>query len=70
MNSIKIELIYQEILDGKRKRFPPNTWNEDINFDLSRRVTKYLIEHVLQWDLDNIRQGWNQKLIQKMKLTT
>ncbi|MEC0033308.1 hypothetical protein P4L29_02470 [Bacillus cereus] len=70
MNSIKIEQIYQEILDGKRKRFPPNTWNEDINFDLSIRVTKYLIEHVLQWDLDDIREGWNQKLIQKMKLAT
>ncbi|MGH0803511.1 hypothetical protein ACQVTZ_26810 [Bacillus cereus] len=67
---ISIEQIYQEILDGDRKRFPRHTWNEDINFDLSRRVTKYLIEHVLQWDLDNIREGWSQKLIQKMKLTT
>ncbi|HDR7454959.1 TPA: hypothetical protein QCX53_005085 [Bacillus cereus] len=70
MNSITIELIYQEILDGKRKRFPSYTWNEDKNFELSRRVTKYLIDHVLQWDRDAIRQGWNQKLIQKMKLST
>ncbi|WP_368661168.1 hypothetical protein AB3U43_00405 (plasmid) [Bacillus cereus] len=70
MNSITIEQIYQEILDGKRKRFPPNTWNKDIDFELSKRVTKYLIKHVLQWDRNDIRKGWNQRLIQKMKLTT
>lgn len=65
MDSIIIELIYQETLDGKRKRFPPYTWNEDINFELSRRVTKYLINDVLQWDQDALKHGWNQKLIKK-----
>ncbi|HDR7951278.1 TPA: hypothetical protein QCY38_005064 [Bacillus toyonensis] len=70
MKFITIEQIYQDILDGKRKRFPPFTWNEDINFELSKRVTKYLIEHVLLWDRDAIRKGWNQRLIIKMKLST
>ncbi|MED2776999.1 hypothetical protein P4278_28190 [Bacillus thuringiensis] len=70
MKSITIEQIYQDILDGKRKRFPQFTWSQDINFELSKRVTKYLIEHVLLWDRDAIRKGWNQRLIIKMKLST
>ncbi|EJR54184.1 hypothetical protein IIO_05794 [Bacillus cereus VD115] len=31
MKVVAIEDIYQEILDGKRNRFPPNTWKEDID---------------------------------------
>lgn len=49
--AVQIEEIYQEILDGKRSRFPPNTWKEDSNRELSKRVTKYLIETILKWKL-------------------
>ncbi|PGZ44794.1 hypothetical protein COE56_28950 [Bacillus anthracis] len=70
MDSIKIEQIYQEVLDGERKRSLLHVWNEDIYFELLIHVTKYLIKHVLKWNRDAIRQGWNQKLIKKMKLAT
>ncbi|MCR8860354.1 DUF4046 domain-containing protein, partial [Bacillus pseudomycoides] len=68
MQGIRIEEIYQEILDGKRKIFPPNTWNEDINRELSKRVTRYLIEVVLNWGGQDIKRQWNKKLIKKYKL--
>ncbi|MEC3040204.1 hypothetical protein P9Z79_26585, partial [Bacillus cereus] len=52
--AVQIEEIYQEILDGKRSRFPPNTWKEDSNRELSKRVTKYLIETILKWNEEDI----------------
>ena len=55
--AVQIEEIYQEILDGKRSRFPPNTWKEDSNRELSKRVTKYLIETILKWNEEDIKQN-------------
>lgn len=66
---ITIEEIYQEILDGKRSRFPPGTWIEDINGELKKRVTRYLIEVVLKWNDEQIKEKWNQRLIIKLRLT-
>lgn len=68
MQGIRIEEIYQEILDGKRRTFPHNTWNEDINHELSKRVTQYLIEKVLEWEAEEIKKQWCKKLIIKYKL--
>ncbi|MCU5652937.1 DUF4046 domain-containing protein [Bacillus mycoides] len=68
MNAIAIEDIYQEILEGKRSRFPANTWKEDKNGELSRRVTKYLIETILMWNKEDIKLKWNTPLIVKYKL--
>ncbi|MBE7123155.1 hypothetical protein FT638_25300 [Bacillus cereus] len=65
-----IEEIYQEILDSKRKIFPPGTWSEDMNGELKRRVTQYLIEDVLKWSDEDIKEKWNQSLIIKFKLTS
>lgn len=50
MKIVAIEDIYQEILDGKRKRFPPNTWKEDMDNKLARRVITYLLHSILKWD--------------------
>ncbi|MEB4819590.1 hypothetical protein [Bacillus thuringiensis] len=68
MSAIKIEDIYQELLDGKRKQFPPYTWSEDIDRNLVKRVIKYLVEIVLNWDDNMLKEGWNKKLIEKYKL--
>ncbi|PEC56512.1 hypothetical protein COE20_13815 [Bacillus cereus] len=68
MNVIAIEDIYQEILEGKRSRFPANTWKEDKNRVLSKRVTKYLIETILMWNKEDIKLKWNTPLIVKYKL--
>ncbi|NWK71076.1 DUF4046 domain-containing protein [Bacillus paramycoides] len=67
--AITIEEIYQEILDGKRKSFPRGTWSEDVDGELKRRVTRYLIEDVLKWSDEDIKEKWNQALIRKLKLT-
>ncbi|HDR4897718.1 TPA: DUF4046 domain-containing protein [Bacillus cereus] len=67
-NTNTIEDIYQEILDGKRNRFPPNTWKLDRNNQLARRVTKYLVTKILNWNEEEIKQNWNNKLIAKYRL--
>ncbi|MDR5024114.1 DUF4046 domain-containing protein [Bacillus thuringiensis] len=68
VRGIKIEEIFQEILDGKRFRFPPNTWKGDNSIELARRVTKYLIEEKLKWDEQDIKQNWSTPLIVKSRL--
>ncbi|MEB3057545.1 DUF4046 domain-containing protein [Bacillus pseudomycoides] len=68
MQAVAIEDIYQEILDGKRSRFPANTWKEDEDNEMARRVTKYLIETILKWDEEEIRQNWNTPLLVKYRL--
>ncbi|MCU4948318.1 DUF4046 domain-containing protein, partial [Bacillus cereus] len=63
-----IEQIYQEVLDGKRRRFPPYTWSDDQDNILAKRVIKYLIEKVLKWNKKQIVSDWKEKLIIKYKL--
>ncbi|MDO8156016.1 DUF4046 domain-containing protein [Bacillus toyonensis] len=68
MNTITIEDIYQEILDGKRNRFPRNTWNLDENNEMAKRVTRYLVTNILNWNEEEIKQNWNNSLITKYRL--
>lgn len=68
--AITIEEIHQEILDGKRKSFPPGTWSEDLDGELKRRVTRYLIEDVLKWSDEDIKEKWNQFIIRKFSLAS
>lgn len=68
IKAVTIEEIYQEILDGKRKRFPPNTWKEDLDNKLARRVITYLLHSILKWDKEDIRKKWNTQLLVKYKL--
>lgn len=56
MKSLTIEEVYQQILDGKRRMFPRGTWSEDIDRNLIKRVTRYLIEVILQWDKNQIKR--------------
>ncbi|PFE15280.1 hypothetical protein CN307_12955 [Bacillus cereus] len=66
---MRIEEIYQEILDGKRRNFPQYTWSEDVNRELAKRITRYLLEVVLSWDTEQIINGWTRELIVKYKLS-
>ncbi|PGH79713.1 hypothetical protein CN899_25390 [Bacillus thuringiensis] len=68
MQKVRIEEIYQEILDEKRATFPRHTWSQDSNSELAKRVTKYLIENVLKWKAEEIKKQWCKKLIKKYKL--
>lgn len=66
--TITIEEIYQEILDGKRRRFPNRTWHDDERGELIQKLTRYLIEEVLEWNDEQIKENWGIQLIRKMKL--
>ncbi|OPA02037.1 hypothetical protein BHL27_06680 [Bacillus cereus] len=66
--AVTIEEIYQEILDGKRSRFPANTWKEDNNNEMARRVIQYLINNILKWDKEDILKSWNTPLLVKYRL--
>ncbi|EJP82317.1 hypothetical protein [Bacillus cereus] len=68
MKSLTIEEVYQQILDGKRRMFPRGTWSEDIDRNLIKRVTRYLIEVILQWDKNQIKEKWDLSIIKKHKL--
>ncbi|MED1048552.1 hypothetical protein P4T54_29935 [Bacillus mycoides] len=68
MKSWTIEEIYQQILDGKRRMFPRGTWSEDIDRNLIKRVTRYLIEVILEWDKNQIKEKWDLSIIKKHKL--
>lgn len=65
-----IEELYQEILDGKRKRFPRGTWTEDVDGTFKKRVTRYLIEVILKWGEKDIKEKWEQSVVIKFKLTS
>ncbi|HHP1116800.1 TPA: DUF4046 domain-containing protein [Bacillus thuringiensis] len=69
VDTIRIEDIYQEILDGKRRNFPQYTWSEDIDRELAKRITRYLVEVVLNWNTEQIINGWTRDLIVKYKLS-
>ncbi|MEB9379458.1 DUF4046 domain-containing protein [Bacillus cereus] len=69
VDTIRIEDIYQEILDGKRRNFPQYTWSEDVDRDLAKRITRYLLEVVLNWNTEQIINGWTRDLIVKYKLS-
>lgn len=68
IEAITIEEIYQEILDGKRNRFPRNTWNSDKNNDMAKRVTRYLVTNILKWNKEEIKLHWGNALIVKYRL--
>lgn len=66
MKEVSIEDIYQEILDGKRNRFPPNTWKEDIDNKMARRVLTYLLNSILKWNKEDIKKKMEHKITCKV----
>ncbi len=55
--------IYNEVLSGKRGRFPNNFWNYDYTFNYSntKEVIIYMIENILFWNEDDVREKLCQK---------
>ena len=48
---------YKDVLIGSRKRFPTNFWKDDENknFSDAADITRYLIEYVLHWDDETVK---------------
>lgn len=57
--------IYKEILDGKRKGFPPMFKN---NLHLLRTIAKYLFEEILNYSLNDIYENLTEDLLIKYKI--
>lgn len=43
-----IKETYQEILVGKRTRFPPGTWSQDTSYESAIIVKRYSVYYFLQ----------------------
>lgn len=61
--------IYQGVLDGTYKRFPTNFWNEDLQFENSIIIMKYLIYEILKFNDEDIKNNISKKFFKKYKLS-
>lgn len=62
---LSIEKIFQEVLDGRRSRFPAGTWECS---DKAIRCIKYLIERILKWTDDDIKKHLKKSVFGEYKL--
>ena len=60
--------LYRLILDGKYEDFPKNYWINDIDLKKSKECFSFLIENILRWDEDNIKNNLSLKVLEKYKL--
>jgi hypothetical protein len=60
--------VYREVLTGKRKVFPRNYWNEPDSRKNAAIITRFMIENLLGWDYDDIREKLNIQVFAKYKL--
>lgn len=58
---------YKALLDNKLNIFPRGYWVED-NYEKAKEITRYLIEDILKWSDDDIREKLNQKIFVKYRL--
>jgi len=57
--------VYEELLDGRRKKFPDGTWNHR---EEAIRVIKYLIEEKLKWSREDVCKYLSVDVFTKYKL--
>ena len=62
--------IYCDVLSGSLKRFPRDFWkhDEENNLMASAAITRYLIEHILKWNDEQVKKDLSCKLFFKYKL--
>ena len=60
--------IYQMLLDGKIKKFPTNFISCDDAKEYIPRIVKYLIEKVLKWNKEEIKEKLRKKTFYDYKL--
>jgi len=57
--------IYEDILQGKRKRFPSGTWQDKQNAVI---IVKYLLEEKLKWSREEICEKLGYSTFKEVKL--
>lgn len=62
--------VYNEVLEGKRKRFPSGFWQtiDSKNYIGASEITKYLIEDILKLDDEQIKKDLNYQVFFDNKL--
>ena len=61
--------IYEEILCGKRSRFPRGTWSNDPHCKIINVLTRHLVSNILKFKEKELKEKWNSKLIKEWKLS-
>lgn len=60
--------VYKLVLDGRLKIFPPYFWEKPDSLESAAKITRYLIEDILKWTDDDIKQKLVYKIFAKYKL--
>lgn len=60
--------IYKLLLDGRITRFPPGIWENPEAIENSLKCTKYLLEDILNWDLETVKCKIRMSVFTKYKL--
>lgn len=60
--------IYKSILNGSRTRFPRYFWNCKESDIYAPKITRYLIESILNWDNDDVKKKLRKRTFQDYKL--
>ena len=60
--------VYKMVLNGTLKQFPNGFWSVPENYDYAVKCMRYLIEHVLKWDEEQVKKNYSKEMLQKYKL--
>ena len=60
--------VYKLLLEGHITRFPTGVWEQPEAIENSIKCTKYLIEEVLSWDLEDVKSKIRMSVFNKYKL--
>ena len=60
--------IYKQVLTGKRKIFPMNYWNQPDSPKNAAIITRYMIENILRWSDDDVREKLNLEVFRQYRL--
>lgn len=69
INLLNIVDIYKLVLSGELKRFPNYTWCEADAYDNAVACTRYMLEELLNWSKDDIKEKIEVKVFIKYKLS-
>lgn len=62
--------IFEEVLSGKRKQFPLETWNQPDSKDVLIKLVRYVVLEKLSWDREPFCKRFCLKIIANFKLNT
>lgn len=65
-----VEEVYQMVLDGTLDHFPYGFWAMPENHDYAEKCLRYLLEKVLKWSEDDIKEKLSSGILEKYKLAT